>query len=91
VALDEEEQEEKEVVVTVTKYAMGAGDMGLQIVRVDELGKETRIQMLADVQVKMSMDFLIGNVPKTVVVCNSFPSPISFSRLFLPYRSFKIQ
>lgn len=66
---EDEDQESDEVVVTVTKYTMGVSDMGMQIVRVDEAEQETRIQMLAEVHVKMGMEFLVGHVPKTILVC----------------------
>ena len=65
---EDEDELDKEVVVIVNNYALGASDMGLQIVRVDDRGEEARIQMLADVQVKMGMYFLVGNVPKSILV-----------------------
>lgn len=80
---DSDEERENEVVVIVNKYDMGASNMCLQIVQVDDAQKETQIQMLSDVNVKMGMDFLIGQVPKAVMVLPLGSSSVGFT-LTLP-------
>lgn len=65
---DEEDEQVKELIVTLTVYEMAANRLELHLINVDEAGKETRTLGIGGMDAKMGMEFIVGDVTKPVSV-----------------------